>query len=884
MFDLEKAIAAWRHPYTFAKAFSARDIDEMERHLRDQVEELVQAGASPESAFRQAVAEMGPLDAATREYGKVWWRKVRHRGAVSHEARAMYAMARNDVRLAYRNLWRDRVPSAINILGLSIALGCCITVYVFLATWYSLDSFHAQGERLLLAQHVVERNGQSEIWGSMPMPLGPALEADIPQVERAVRINRAGVSIRRGDELFDEAVTFVDIGFFDALSFPLASGTPEALRDPSAVLLSEPMARRLFGEADPVGETLAMTFDRRVRRTVTVAGVLQPFPANNGFRFDMLMGFDTQYDLGLAERDDWRTQTSGLFVLARTAGDAASIAEQMNRYLPVQHAANSEWPIQSFGFDTFTAPSSDAFRIRGRISEPADPALTVLLVLIAAFMLALSVFNYINITLGSAARRLKEIALRKVIGGNRRQLIAQFMTENVLLCLMALAIGIALSRLAMVPLFNATFVLNLDLRFWEHLGFWAFLVGLLAFVGIASGAYPALYIASFEPVAIFRGRQRLADNAWFTRACLTFQFVLAFITVIMGVVLTLNSRYLIRQDWGYDPSHTLVFELEDISQYQPFRDALAQHAGVLSVGGAAEHIGRTPGRAELRRPDGETTPVLRYDVDSAYVQTLGLRLREGRLFDPGRTGEAGRAVVVNDRFVRAMGWANPLGQTVRLDTTVYAVVGVVEDFSFFLLAEPQPAALVASPATAFPYLTVRVRDDALAGVEAYAETVWKRLYPESTISKYRQATVFDDTYQQYNSVTQTFNYIAGLALLIACMGLFGLASQNIARRMKEISIRKVVGASLGRLTILINRRFLVQLAVAAGIATALCILGINLLLGVVRESVPIAHMPLTPLPFLVAYALVLGTTALAIGSQWHKIAGANPADVLRGDG
>ncbi len=809
------------------------------------------------------------------------WRNTRHEGRLRSELDAAWALGRCNIQLAYRNLWRDRVPAAINLIGLSIALACCITVYVFLTTWYSLDSFHEHGDRVLLAEHEVYRYDQIQKWGSMPLPLGPALEADLPQVERAVRVNRQGVVLRRGESRFDEAVTFVDPAFFDVVTFPLASGSPAALRDPSAVLLSADMAERLFGDSDPVGEALAVTFNQREARTLFVAGVLQPFPTNNGFRFDLLMGFDAQYELGLLHRDDWSEMVGGLLLLARSAADIPAITVQMQRFVPVQNAGAPDWPIRSFGVDTFTDPSPDAYRLRGRISEPADPTLTTLLVAIAGFMLLLSVFNYINISLGSASRRLKEIALRKVIGGQRRQLVAQFMTENILLCLVALLLGAVLARLVLVPVFNATFVLDLELAFWGHVGFWAFAVGLLLAVAIGSGAYPALYVASFEPTAIFRGQSRLADNAWFTRAFLTFQFVLAFISVILSVVVSMNSRYLIRQDWGYDPSQTLVFELEDTRQYAPFRDLLAQHAGVVSVGGAETHVGRTSQVIDLPLPDASTLRVLRYAVDPVYAQTLGLELVSGRLFDPARTGEAGEAVIVNERFVRAMGWDAPIGNVVREDSARYTVVGVVRDFSFFLLVEPQPAMLVASRATEYPYLSVRVRSDAIEEVEAYALAAWKQLNPQTPITYFRQADVFDDTFQQYNNVARTVSALAGLALLIACMGLFGLASQNIARRMKEISIRKVVGASLGRITLLVNRRFFVQLVLAGAIATALCVAGLAVLLDSVRDTVPIAHMPLTPWPFVLSYAIVLASTALAVGSQTYKIAATNPSDALR---
>lgn len=882
MFDLEKAIAAWRHPFQHHRAFQPDDIDEMERHLRDQVQDLVEAGRTEEEAFHQAAREMGGLPKAEAEYRKVHWKKVRHRGAVRHEVQMLGAMFGNYVKLAYRTLLRNKLASTINVVGLSIALACCVGVYLFLVSWYSMDSYHTNGDRIFLAQHDVERNHQVETWGRAPMPLGPAMTADFPQVERTVRVNWHGATVQHGDRAFDELITFVDVGFFDMLTFPLKHGTPEALADPNVVILSDRTATKYFGAQNPVGETLALTFGHQHRVVVTVGGITEAFPSNTGFRFGFLMRFDQQRRLGLADLDDWGTLTSGLLVQVKEPGDIETITAQMERYVPVQNAAAPDWPIQSFSFDSFTDPASDAHLVRGRIAEAAHPALSIIFIAIALFMLALSCFNYINIALGAAARRLKEIGMRKVIGGNKRQLVIQFMTENILLCLLALVVGILLAKVFLIPLFNSIFILQLDLSLAANLGLWAFLVALLVGVGVLSGAYPALYVASFQPIAIFRGRQKLADQAWFTKAFLTFQFVLAFITVILSVVLMMNSRYLIRQDWGYDPAHRLIVELQEQSQYPLLRDALAQHPDVVHLAGTANHIGRSSSRTVQGEPgSGQTQILMQYAVGPNYLQTMGLRLQSGRLFDVERSSDRDEAVVVNEQFVQSQGWKQALGQTVRLDSTAHTVVGVVEDFRFFLLARPQPAVFRAVSDSAYAYLALHVREGASEQVEAFVEATWDRLFPGTALTQFHQENVFNQTYQQYNDVVQAFSYIAALALLIACMGLFGLASQNLARRMKEVSIRKVVGATVPHLAFLANRRFLGLLVLAAAIATTLCVVGLNLLLSAVRASLPVAHMPLSPWPFLVAYALVFATAAVAVSGQAYKLVRVNPAEVLR---
>ncbi|MEM1127402.1 MAG: ABC transporter permease [Bacteroidota bacterium] len=881
MFDLDTALATWRHQFTHTRAFVEADLDEMERHLRDQVQDLVAEGRTPAEAFQKAVAEMGGLAEATGEYEKVHWRKVCQRGSVWEEVTVWRSMVGHHLKLAYRTLVRNKVPSAINVVGLAVALACCVTVYEFLVTWHAMDAYHAHGPRLLLAQHDVERNHHTESWGRMPMPLGPALEADFPQVERTVRVQWVGATVQHADQLFEETMTLADPGFFDVLTFPLAQGSATALMDPGAVIVSSRTAERYFGEADPIGQPLVFLFDGDQRRVLTVAGVAEPFPANTGFRFDFLAGLRQLETVAGLDLNDWAAMTSGLFVLVRDPADLETVAQGADRYLALQQAANPDWPIQAFGFDRFTDPSPDAQHVRGRVAEAAHPALSILFIVLALFMLALSCFNYINIALGAATHRLKEIGVRKVMGGHKRQLVLQFLTENVLLCLLALALGVLIAKALLVPVFNALFVIQLDVAF-GRVGLWAFLVGLLLAVAIISGAYPALYVASFRPVSILRGPSQLGRTTWLTRSFLTFQFVLAFVTVMLGVALFLNNRYLVQQDWGYDPGQTLVVELQASSQFAPLRDAVSQHPDVRRVAGAEDHIGRSAEQATLHRPNGDTQPVLQYVGAPQYLETLGLRLAAGRLFDPDRQRDLGGAVVVNERLVRTLGWTEPLGQSVRVDSTTYTVIGVVEDFTAYYMMQPRPAVFIASEAPTQAYLVATLREGTGQDVEAFVEAAWAALFPEDVHRSFFQETVFDEAYQTYEGVAQAFGLIAGLALLIACMGLFGLASQHTTRRMKEISIRKVVGASVPQLAFLVNRGFLGLLTLAALLASAVCVLLLGVLLGFVRSNVPIDHMPLTPLPFLLAYMLVLAAAALAIGGQVTKLVRTNPAEVLRG--
>jgi len=666
------------------------------------------------------------------------------------------------------------------------------------------------------------------------------------------------------------------------MTFPLKWGDPESLLDPNTIILSENIATKYFGEEDPVGKTLVMTFDQQARITATIGGVAAQFPSNTGFRFGILMEINHLRELGNINLDDWAV-TSGMFIHVPNPEDIDEIEAQTNQYISVQNAANPDWKIQKYEFGSFTNPASDYHTVRGRVTEGASPVLSVMFLSIALVMLCLSCFNYINISLGSASQRLKEIGMRKVIGGNRRQLIMQFMTENILLCLFALVLGVFIAKLFFVPLFNSIFIIQVYLTMTENLSLWVFLVVLLIGVGIISGAYPALYISSFRPTAIFRGSQQLAGNAWFTRAFLTFQFVLAFITVIMSVVMSMNTRYVIGSDWGYDSSNTLIVELQEEKQYELLRDVMIKSPDVEQIAGAFNHVGREINRQSLKDETGATRDIISFTVGPNYLQTMGIELKSGRYFDEARIADAEQSIMVNERFVTAMGWEEAEGKTVQLDGIMYEVVGVVKDVTYFFLVDPTETIFHTSNERNFNYIAIHHRDGAEEAVESFVEQNWSAMFPLAVLTHFQQETVFDVSFSQLNNVIQAFSYISGLAILIACMGLFGLASQNVSRRMKEVSIRKVVGASLPDLAIMVNRRFFGMLLIASVIAITLSIGGITALLAVVRESIPISHMPLTPVPFIYACGLVFAMSAVALGAHVLKIRDANPAAVLRND-
>lgn len=407
------------------------------------------------------------------------------------------------------------------------------------------------------------------------------------------------------------------------------------------------------------------------------------------------------------------------------------------------------------------------------------------------------------------------------------------------------------------------------------MGLWAFLIGLLVVVGIASGGYPAFYLSSFQPVTIFSDTQKMGSKTLFMESFLTLQLMLACITMISSITLTLNAMDQAERDWGYYQEHLLVVKLEDGNQFDVLRDEAMQLPDVLGVAGTRYHLeggGEVLSKVEI---EGETLETVRFDTGPNYLETMGFRLTEGG-FSDYQTG--GDAVVVNERFVQRKNGSDPIGKTLRLDGKTYTVTGVVENFHYDSFFEDiEPVLFCLTDASNYRFLVMRLKAGTDEETAVFMKEAWNRIAPDTPFEYFYQDTVFDRFYQTNRNLVNIFTFIAGIALLISCMGLFGLVSQNIAGRMKEICIHKILGASALYVTGLISRRFLMLLVIAVLIATPASYFMLNILL----EAIYTYHMGLGFTPFLISYALVFATAALTVLTQFRTLAAANPAEALR---
>ncbi len=789
----------------------------------------------------------------------------------------------NYIKIGYRSILKNRLTSIINTIGLGIAFGCLLILFTFLDKIHNLDDCHANADRIYLVESVIELDGITRIYGTSPFALGPSIKTDFPEVEEVTRMHYSSADFRYEDKVFNERVIFVDEGFLDIFSYPILKGSKNSLKQKEQIILSHNTAKKYFGNEEAVGKQVSMLFSsngKEYKESFIVGAVADKIPYSASLRFDILVPFENRKNLGLDENGDWKNFTNATFVMMNETEHAGSIADRINNYTHHQNLANPDKRIVEFLFDPLPEMSLNAYGKEAMLTYGSHPTARVLLTVIAIFILILAVFNYINISVVSATSRLKEIGLRKAIGGTRKQIIFQFISENSILCLMAMAFGWVLSSGFLLQGFNSITNPNNPLVFeYQNPRFWIFITSVFLVVAFGSAAYPAFFISGFKPVNIFKGNLKITSKNYFTKSMLAVQFIISFITISLGVLFVMNENYIRDRDWGYDKEQTIVIPLAYSDQYPELRDEFARNSYIDVVTGSQNHLGYWTEEDLVGYEDQQYTS-RKLTVGYEYLDAMGMRLKTGRFFEPQSSTDKNESLVVNEAFLNKLGIEDPIGARILVDSAAHYIVGVVEDFHYMHFRhEIKPIFFKVADENLFNYIVIRTLPEEAENAEKFASKTWKKLYPDNTYEGYFQNAAFDQYYRENEGISNLMIAIASIAILISCMGLFGLVSLFINKKLKEFSIRKVMGASVREITWLVNKGFMWVIIISS-------ILGIPIaffLSKAVIESIFTYHTPLNAIPYIITAFILILTALVTVSSQILKAIGVNPAEQLRND-
>ncbi len=732
-------------------------------------------------------------------------------------------MIKNYFKTAWRNLTKNKAFSLINILGLTIGITVCMMIFLFIMNEFSMDSFHKNGKNIYRVMRNFKHDGKSSAVAYLSGPYAPALLNDFKgEINRAVRVIQNDNLVTIGNQSFHEKrVLDVDTDFFKLFTFPLLQGNPSnILKDPGNVVLTESTAKKYFGSTQAaMGKMIMLDKDL----TLKVAGIAKDVPSNSHLQFDMIVPIENYKDIGIMKT--WIN--NGMYTYIELAPQTTKA--QLEKQFPAFMEKYMGSDMRKYGFDfTLTlTPLKDIYFDNASFDgiKHGDKTVVYIFLSIAILILLIACINFMNLSTIRAAERSKEVGLRKVLGALRNSLIWQFIGESVLLVTISCIAAIGLLFLAM-PWYNQLLGYSITVS-WNTLPIWLFLAGTIVVVGFLAGSYPAFVLSAFSPVQALKGKLRLGKGgSSFRQILVVVQFSISVFLIVGTIVITRQMNYVKNKQLGYNKGQTVMVPVDNyeiLNNMNAFKTGLQNESDVQSVslmsgapGGFFDsHSFDVEGHHERMIANTEF-------ADFEFVKTLGLKIIAGRDFSSQFPTDSTDAVLLNKTAAAKFGWTpeQAIGKwiknTVR-DSTKRYVVGVVADFNFQSLKQ-NINALVISPAMDRRMALVKLKPGNIQKGLSLVKKEYAKAAPGYPLEYKFLDQQFDAMYKKDIRQQAILSVFAGLAIFVACLGLFGLASFTATKRYKEIGVRKVLGSSVKGIVLLLSKDLLKPVIIATCIA------------------------------------------------------------------
>lgn len=786
-------------------------------------------------------------------------------------------MFKNYFKTSLRSMVRNPLSSFINVFGLAVAIGVCIVVYSMVQFSYSTDQFHEHKNEVFLTTFDADRDGISTRYGFTPTPLGELLAQDFAQITKMARVKDEAVVVRQGENVFHETIRFTDPAFLEMLTFPLKWGDKASLNDPNSIILSSALAIKYFGDDEPLGKEILVKFSEERKKIFKVSGVAEVFPDAHAISFDFLVNFENLWQASAGfSTTNWADFVQATLIQVDEPSAITAIQAGMDKYRALQNEVDNEWKISGFGFEPIASLHKNSSTISGDISSDQADEMLIGLPIMGIFMLALACFNYMNMAIGSATKRLKEIGVRKVIGASRNKVIFQFLAENIFVTFFALLLGLFLTSTLFLPWFSEIANAPLSLSLLNS-NLWSFLIGILLLTGLVSGFYPALYISGFQVVKIFKGTVKFGKKNPIMKTFLGVQMILAFVFITMAVMFKQNSDFQAKRPWGYNQNGVLYVGVPDQSAYDQLLAAMEQNPNVQSVSGSGDHLGKSISSAVASLTD-RSYDIQRMLVDANYFETLGIPMASGAVFNDQPM--ATKQVVVNELFVKSTLLNEAIGHLFKIDSTQYQIIGVVKDFhAFNFYHQVRPMVFQAATKADYRFMSMRVNPGTELAVYEDLRENWMALFPETPFQGGEQIDLWARFYADLAQMKRFTRTVAFIAIILAALGLYGLVSLNVSGRIKEFSIRKILGAGLLNISRSIGRQYLLLMVVALLLGAPLAyIMNIGLVKMMFAYPLPHGHWSVG-----LAFVMLVLVMLMVIATQIRKVSRSNPARGLRAE-
>jgi putative ABC transport system permease protein len=815
-------------------------------------------------------------------------------------------MIRNYFMIALRSLGRSRVHSTINILGLSLGIACCLLILLFIRDEWTYDAFHTKADRIYRVYAREDWGENQQFFNTVtPFPMGPALKDNFPEVEQQVRFNKFGAQVKIGAEQFTELIAVGGKDFFKVFDFKIAAGNDQnTFSGQSDVVITATTAQKYFGAADPVGKAVSIQLGETFEEFVVTA-VTDPIPANSSIQFTLLIS-DLNYPKLFPAQvltSAWFNINPETYILLKQGATAADVERKFpsvfrtilgdENYSKSKYAPGLQ-PLESIHLDT-------AYPVG--IAPVSDPKYSYILGAIALLLLLVACINFVTLSVGRSIQRAKEVGIRKVVGAMRRQLIIQFIGEAVLVTVASLILGISLAAVAL-PFFNDlagksltivpdTFLLTIALL-------------MVAVIGLMAGSYPALVLSNFKPIEILKGRMQSGGSKQALRKALVgFQLVLSIFLISSTLVMRKQLQFLQNKNLGFNREQLAVLEINvsrkgrlteriraGFEKTEQFKVELSSIPEVMAVAGASHDfangrwtaIGYTDDKGIYRNFNINI-------VDADYIPTMKMEMTKGRNFSAENTSDTRRSIIVNEAFVKVYGWPDPIGKRIPgKNFQDHEIIGVVQDFNYAsLYTKVEPLVMAMDPAiplsgseninidnSPIPKLFVRLRPGNLTVAIDELKSAWTKLATgeQFTFSFVDQALA--DQYRSDQNLGRIVTTATALAIIIGSLGLYALASLAMQNRTKEISIRKVLGATDPSLLVLLSKDYIYLTGISLVLSVPVTWMLMNRWLESFEYRVPVGWDV-----FVMAGVLSFLVAIFTISFQAIKTAWTSPAEMLK---
>jgi putative ABC transport system permease protein len=797
-------------------------------------------------------------------------------------------MFKNYFKTAFRNLLQNKIYSFINIVGLSSGLACAMLIMLYVQDEVSYDRFHKNVSQIYRIDKQQSRENGSIHNGSYTgyFP-GPRFSAKIPEIQKFVRFLPAQADVKTGPDIQSQAVCFVDADFFSVFSFPLLSGDAKSVfTEPNSVVITEDMAKKYFGSSNAVAKIISINGDS-IFKPYVVTGVAKNCPQNSSIKFQFLLPLKVSAQ-DESNNSNWFNSFLSTFVVLMPGADLKIVQNKMDKVFESDASEaiseiKNKYGVKNIGMSYSLEPLA-AIHLGKMVpdedeilSDKSNPEFSYILSAIALFILLIACINFVNLTVARSVKRAKEIGIRKVIGGTRRQLLVQFLSESFILCFIAFSFAFFIT-MAVLPVFNQLSNKALSLSYLFSIKLVTYYAVLFVLTSLLAGFYPAAVLSNYNPVQTLYSRFNLAGKNYLQKTLVIFQFALASFLIIGSITIFSQFNYLTTQSLGYDDSNLITVGKYPITRNEAalFKQALMTNPDIIDV---APRNGGYNGNTVKISGDKHVNISIE-TIDASYLPLLKVPVIAGRNFSADYPSDSTHSVLVNEAFVQQAGWKQPVGEQITsFEGDNYMVIGVVKNYHYKPLTEKiEPQFFTMSPANSYGMMYIKIKPGTETASLQYIAKTFKDLFPLSTFIYNFKKEQNEQSYAAEARWKRIILFSAILTIFISCIGLFGLSVLSAEKRTKEIGIRKVLGASVSSIVSILSTDFIKLIFIALAISIPFAWMATNKWL----ENYPY-RITLSWRLFVSAGMLVILIALITISFQSMKAAIANPVKSLRAE-